>query len=52
MDQERNKDEDNMDQEEENENNIEDFFAPPEIDSEEVFITESLNDSIETEVIL
>jgi hypothetical protein len=41
-----------MDQEEENENNIEDFFTPSEIDSEEVFITESLNDSIETEVIL
>jgi hypothetical protein len=52
MDQERNKDEDNMDQKEENENNIEDFFAPPKIDSKEVFITESLNDSIETEVIL
>jgi hypothetical protein len=35
-----------------NENNIEDFFAPSEIDNKEVFITKSLNDSIETEVIL
>ena len=31
---------------------LEDFFASPEIDSDEVFVMKSLNDSIETEIVL
>jgi hypothetical protein len=49
---------DNFDEEDENEddtNHEEDFFASPEIDSdsdEVLFITESLNDSIDSEIII
>src|SRR6266536_140787 len=32
--------------------NVDEFFASPEIDSDEIFVTESLNDSIETEIII
>jgi hypothetical protein len=53
-DQDENYDDDDIEQDEdEDEDNVEDFFAPPELDSdEEVFVTESLNDSIETEIII
>jgi hypothetical protein len=49
---------DNFDEEDENKddtNHEEDFFASPEIldgDSDEVFVTESLNDSIDSEIII
>ena len=43
-------DDDNMDQEEEDEG--ENIFASPKFDSDEVFVMESLNDSLETEIIL
>jgi hypothetical protein len=50
--------EDNIDEEDDNMNEeddddyIKNFFIYPEIDSDEVFVMESLNDSIETEIIL
>jgi hypothetical protein len=51
---EEKKDDDNIGQEEENEDedNIKNIFASPEFDSDEVFVMESLNDSLETEIIL
>jgi hypothetical protein len=36
----------------EDKDNIDEFFASPEIDSDEVFVMESLNNSIETEIII
>src|SRR6266498_4252882 len=47
-------DDDDIDQEEENEDedNIKNIFASPEFDSDEVFVMESLSDSLETEIIL
>ncbi|PKC12123.1 hypothetical protein RhiirA5_412263 [Rhizophagus irregularis] len=47
-------DDDNIDQKEENEDedNIKNIFTSPEFDSDEVFVMESLNDSLETEIIL
>ena len=48
-----NEDEDNIQEgENEDEDNIKDFFATPEIDCDEEFVMESLNDSIETEIII
>src|SRR5581483_6828416 len=45
-------DEDDDDEDDDEDNDI-DFFASPEIDSsDEVFVMESLNDSVETEIIL
>src|SRR5581483_6055040 len=45
--------EDEEDDENDDEDNDIDFFASPEIDSsDEVFVMESLNDSVETEIIL
>jgi hypothetical protein len=38
--------------EDDEDDDIEEFFASPEIDNDEVFVMESLNDSIETEIIL
>src|SRR6266542_1871201 len=46
---EEDNDEYNVDQEE---GCVDEFFASPEIDSDEIFVTESLNDSIETEIII
>ena len=48
-----NEDENNIQEgENEDEDNINDFFVTPEIDSDEEFVMESLNDSIETEIII
>ncbi|CAB4487065.1 unnamed protein product [Rhizophagus irregularis] len=49
-----NKEEDNDDDgdDEEEEEDIDEFFSSPEIGNNEVFVMESLNDSIETEIIL
>src|ERR1043165_3539133 len=55
IDQEEEEDDgDGIDQEEEedDEDNTKNFFACPEIDSNEEFVMESLNDSIETEIII
>ena len=40
------------DENDDNDDNVDEFFASPEIDSDEIFVTESLNDSIETEIII
>ncbi|CAB5390559.1 unnamed protein product [Rhizophagus irregularis] len=48
---EKEEDDDDGDDEEEEED-IEEFFSSPEIGNDEVFVMESLNDSIETEIIL
>ncbi|GBB97393.1 hypothetical protein RclHR1_29870001 [Rhizophagus clarus] len=47
-------DDDDKDQEEKNEDedNIKNIFASPKFDSDEVFMMENLNDSLETEIIL
>src|SRR6266542_2813247 len=51
---EENDDDDNIEQEKSNDDDddIKNFFTSPEIDSNEVFVMESLNDSMETEIIL
>jgi hypothetical protein len=58
---EEKEEDDDIDQEEENvdeeqeesdDDNIKNFFACPKIDNDEVFVVESLNNSIETEIIL
>jgi hypothetical protein len=52
-DDENDDDDDYDDDDDDNEDNDIDFFASPEIDSsDEVFVMESLNDSVETEIIL
>ncbi|GET62780.1 hypothetical protein GLOIN_2v1763250 [Rhizophagus irregularis DAOM 181602=DAOM 197198] len=45
-------DDDDDGDDEEEEEDIEEFFSSPEIGNDEVFVMESLNDSIETEIIL
>ncbi|GBC48618.2 hypothetical protein GLOIN_2v1849215 [Rhizophagus irregularis DAOM 181602=DAOM 197198] len=45
-------DDDDDGDDEEEEKDIEEFFSSPEIGNDEVFVMESLNDSIETEIIL
>jgi hypothetical protein len=45
LDEEENEDEYNMDQEK-------DFFATPDIDSDELFVIKDLNDSIKSEIII
>src|SRR6266498_1049469 len=52
---EENDDDDDIEQEksdDDDDDDIKNFFTSPEIDSNEVFVMESLNDSIETEIIL
>src|SRR6266542_946489 len=51
---EENDDDDNIEQEksDDDDDDIKNFFTSPEIDSNEVFVMESLNDSMETEIIL
>jgi ABC-type Zn2+ transport system substrate-binding protein/surface adhesin len=52
-DDENNNDDDDDDDDDDDEDNDIDFFTSPEIDSsDEVFVMESLNDSVETEIIL
>ena len=51
FDEENDSYDDNVDQEND-EDNIEDFFASPEFNDEEIFGMESLNDSIDTEIII
>ncbi|GET51054.1 hypothetical protein GLOIN_2v1625072 [Rhizophagus irregularis DAOM 181602=DAOM 197198] len=45
-------DDDNDGNDEEEKNDIEEFFASPEFDNDEVFVMESLSDSINTEIII
>ncbi|PKY30838.1 hypothetical protein RhiirB3_392871 [Rhizophagus irregularis] len=53
IDQEEENDEDNIEQEEnDDDDNIKNLFTYPEIDSDEIFVMENLNDSMETEIIL